>query len=423
MSFSDIANSLGLTKSQAQKAEGLIKKADLDKSGTIEGSKETLELARLLAEQGGDLSAGTIKALKAQVIQNGGEVAVLYNVFGDQSGVAQSSANSTIHGIEDMVNLVNRNLGTNFTYEQLQTKEFPQPENFLPSKEKLTDNDRAVAYGEWKAAVVEWKEDIKDKLETLNEMNTRALSAQMAKGFAQTYINQGIAIDTIIQVYKELDGDMEAVKKKLDELKAGQSRISGQIAGAERRLSGQMSGMEGRLHGHMDAFEDRVHEHMDDSEGRVHGHIDATARGVHQHLNDAEGRLHDHMDNTNQKPPFSHLPGPGGDYKGQIPDPDVYMPKPEEGDGKPVEGEKEQGPTTPFEPEKNFDGGGRRLEDMSSDEVKKILKGIAGLGEKAGDIARDYGYNPPQVGTNDFEAFLRGLSIEEIKNMFSPYIG
>ena len=429
MSFSDIANSLGLTKSQAQKAEGLIKKADLDKSGTIEGSKETLELARLLAEQGGDLSAGTIKALKAQVIQNGGKVDVLYNVFGDQSGVAQSSANTTIHGIEDMVNLVNKNLGTNFTYEQLQTKEFPQPENFLPSKEKLTDNDRAVAYGEWKAAVVEWKEDIKDKLETLNEMNTRELSAQMAKGFAQTYINQGIAIDTIIQVYKELDGDMEKVKAKLDELKAGQSRISGQIAGAERRLSGQMSGMEDRLHGHMDASEDRLHGHMDASEGRVHEHIDETAREYHQHLDDAEGRLHDHMGNTNQKPPLGNLPASREGFKGQIPALDVGG-KPEESNvvkKVPKIGGEQSEPTVtdekPLDPEKNFDGGGKRLEDLPLEERDKILKGILSLGEKAGDIARNSGYNGcPPAGISAFESFLKGLPVDEIKRMYGEYL-
>lgn len=357
MSFSDITNSLGLTKSQAQKAEVLIKKADLDKSGTIEGSKETLELARLLAEQGGDLSAGTIKALKAQVIQNGGKVDILYNVFGDQSGVAQASANSTIHGIEDMLNLVNRNLGIDLTYEQLQTKEFPQPENFLPSKEKLTDNDRAVAYGEWKAAVVEWKEDIKDKLETLNEMNIRALSAQMAKGFTQTYINQGIEIDTIIQVYKELDGDMEKVKAKLDELKQGQQELKA----GQKRLSGE---------------------------------IGEAKREIQEGIRGAE--LREMKRDLNRD--FGLPPAAGGD------EPDSTVPD-----------------DTSFNPEENFDGGGRRLEDMSSDEVKKILKGIAGLGEKAGDIARNNGYNPPPVGTDDFEAFLRGLPIEEIKNMFSPY--
>lgn len=334
MSINDIANSLGLTKSQTQKAEWLIKKADFDKSGAIEGSKEALELARLLAENAGDLSAGTIKALKAEVVKNGGKVDVLYNVFGDQSGIAQSSANSTIHGIEDMVNLVNRNLGTNYTYEELQTKEFPQPENFLPSKEKLTDNDRAVAYGEWKAAVVEWKEDIKDKLETLNEMNTRALNANMAKGFIQTYTMQGIAIDKIIQVYKELDGNMEKVKAKLDELKDGQSQISGQIAGAEKRLGGK---------------------------------IDKTTRAVRS------AELREMERDCNR---------------------DFGLP-----------------PTA----------GGKRLEDLSPEQMKKFLKGILGLGEKAGDIARNSGFNPPPVGTSDFEKFLRGLPIEKIKDMYSPY--
>lgn len=89
--------------------------------------------------------------------------------------------------------------------------DFPKPEDF--SAKNL--GGKEAAYYAWSSAVKEWVEDCKQDMQSMKDTGIKELSNQISKGFIQSWINQGIAREVILDTLEKHDNDMKAATEEL----------------------------------------------------------------------------------------------------------------------------------------------------------------------------------------------------------------
>lgn len=126
---------------------------------------------------------------------------------------------------------------------------FPNPESFDKKKYGGSDN----AYRAWKNAVTEWVEDCKQDMSAAKSANinslTRSFERTLNQGFFNLYLQAGITRAEIQEVYEKLNGNMNDVKKALDE-KANEIMKNDNRNAA--KINGKMDDEATKLHKHLD---------------------------------------------------------------------------------------------------------------------------------------------------------------------------